>query len=50
MAGGGNVRSVCIYIYYIDMYNIDGGRGNCAKYNVDGGRRNCEKCVYIYII
>ena len=38
MEGGGTVRNVCVYIYYIDMYNID------------GGRRNCEKCVCIYIL
>ena len=37
MEVGGTVGSVCVYIYYIDMYNID------------GGRRNCTKCVHIYI-
>ena len=31
---------MCVYIYYIDMYNIDGGRRNCEKY----------MSIYIYII
>ena len=28
---------MCVYIYYIDMYNVD------------GGSRNCDNCVHIYI-
>ena len=40
------MRNVCVYIYYIDMYNIDGGRNcdNCVRGTVG------SVCVYIYYI